>query len=208
MSFLIGLKKIANFLSVASVFYAFAALLSGVLGVLFIGNKILIHILLGFAAVLLIFSLIGITQKNEDWEFVPSRIFLFSSSLLVVALSLLFPDVLTVVFSVRVFVTLFVVFGLSVAYKILFKKIISKVVLKKDYDRDFEYNPRNLEDIERLLAIYYHRWLRIRYQDKVLCRVLSEKEMDEGTVYKIGYIEKETSSIFLKKEAFVPLKTK
>ena len=208
MNLLVGLKKSANFLSVASVFYGFAALLSGVLGVLFIGNKILIHILLGFAAVLLIFSLIGITQKNEDWEFVPSRIFLFSSSLLMVALSLLFPDVLTFLFSVKVFVSLFVIFGLSVAYKVCFKSLISKVVLKKDYDRDFEYNPRNPEDIERLLAIYYHRWLRIRYQDKVLCRVLSEKEMDEGTVYKIGYIEKETSSIFLKKEAFVPVKIK
>lgn len=195
-------------MSIASVFYAFAALLSGVLGVLFIGNKILIHILLGFAAVLLIFSLIGITQKNDDWEFIPSRIFLFSSSMLMIALSLLFPDVLTVVFSVRVFVTLFIVFGLSVAYKVCFKGLISKVVLKKDYDRDFEYNPRNPEDIERLLAIYYHRWLKIRYQDKVLCRVLSEKEVNEGLVYEIGYIEKETFSIFLKKEAFVPVKTK
>ena len=208
MNLLIALKKSANFLSVASVFYTFAALLSGVLGVLFIGNKILIHILLGFVAVLLIFSLIGITQKNDDWEFIPSRIFLFSSSMLMIALSLLFPDVLTVVFSVRVFVTLFVVFGLSVAYKVCFKGLISKVVLKKDYDRDFEYNPRNPEDIERLLAIYYHRWLKIRYQDKVLCRVLSEKEVNEGLVYEIGYIEKETFSIFLKKEAFVPVKTK
>lgn len=208
MNLLIAFKKSANFLSVASVFYTFAALASGVLGLLFIGNKILIHSLLGFAAVLLIFSLIGITQKNEDWEFVPSRIFLFSSSLLMIALSLLFPDVLTVVFSVRVFVTLFIVFGLSVIYKFCFKKIISKVVLKKDYDRDFEYNPRNLEDIERLLAIYYHRWLKIRYQDRVLCRVLGERKVEAGIVYEIGYIEKETSSIFLKKEAFVPVKTK
>lgn len=208
MSLLVGLKKSANFLSIASVFYGFAALLSGVLGVLFIGNKILIHSLLGFAAVLLIFSLIGITQKNEDWEFVPSRIFLFSSSLLVVALSLLFPDVLTFVFSVRVFVSLFVIFGLSVIYKFCFKKIISKVVLKKDYDRDFEYNPQLLDDIERLLAIYHHRWLKIRYQDKVLCRVLNEKEVNEGTVFEIGYIEKESLSVFLKKEAFVPVKTK
>lgn len=208
MSLLIALKKSANFLSVASVFYGVAALASGVLGLLFIGNKILIHILLGFVAVLLIFSLIGVTQKNENWDFDPPRIFLFSSSLLMVALSLLFPDVLMFLFSVRVFVALFVTFGLSMAYKFCFKDLISKVVLKKDYDRDFEYNPQNMEDIERLLAIYYHRWLKIRHQDRVLCRVLSEKEMDEGTVYKIGYIEKDSSSVFLKKEAFVPVKMK